>query len=131
MKRLIIVVLVLMLSGCSLSVPEGFEQALLEEKTQKVIDLMVSLQAQDVIDLMRKDLQTSLKAEDLEKILESKYETVKETKAETIFTISDTKDPQSAEVYATVIAQVEHELGRATYTLSFNTDYELVGLYIK
>ena len=45
--------------------------------------------------------------------------------------ISDTKDPNTKEVYALVIVQVNHEKGRATYTLSFNTQYELVGLYLK
>ena len=130
MKKFSLSLLVFLLVACS-GVPDGFDKVTLETKTQEVIDLMESYQEIEVISLLRHDLQAYISDEELHTNLVAKYESVGEATDKITFTISDTKDPQTDEVYATVIAQVEHENGRSTYTVSFNTDYELVGLYIK
>lgn len=129
-KILFSLITVLFLASCS-SVPEGFDKSTLETKSQEVIDLMEDYQVEDVISLLRVDLQALITASDLKTNLETKYYAVGTAGGKTTFTISDTKDAQTDEVYATVIAQVDHENGRSTYTISFNQDYELVGLYIK
>ena len=130
MKKFIVLLSILMLVACS-SVPKGFVQTSLETKTQTIIDLMEDLKTEEVISYLRLDLQSLISAEELKANLKAKYDSVGVSKAKASFSIGDTKDPQTDEVYATVIAQVEHENGRATYTISFNQDYECVGLYIK
>lgn len=130
MKKILFSLLLFLLVGCS-SVPNGFDKDKLESETQMIIDLMEDYQEEEVISRLRVDLQSLISADQLHQNLVTKYESVGAVKSETSFTIGDTKDPQTDEVYATVIAQVEHENGRSTYTISFNTDYECVGLYIK
>ncbi len=131
MKKILLSFLMLMiLSSCS-SVPDGFDKNTLETKSQEVIDLMESYQVEEVISLLRTDLQALIAPSELKANLETKYESVGDPVDKITFTISDTIDPQTDELYATVIAQVDHENGRSTYTISFNKDYQLVGLYIK
>lgn len=131
MKKIMISLLIsLLFVGCS-SIPDGYDQATLESKTQEVIDLMENYQVEKVIERLRADIQAMITSEELLINLEAKYDQVGASNAEVKFTIGDTQDPQTDEIYAVVIAQVEHENGTSTYTLSFNLDYELVGLYIK
>lgn len=131
MKKLWLSLMVLwMLVGCT-NIPEGFDKATLETKTVEVIKLMEDMKSEEVITLLRSDLQALITADELRKNLKTKYDSVGSSTADPVFTISDTKDPQTSEIYATVIAQVTHESGKVTYTISFNKDYELVGLYIK
>ncbi len=131
MKKWIISLFVVLFLGACSSIPDGFDQATLEQKSEEVIHLMENYQEAEVISLLRTDLQAYITADQLHENLVTKYESVGEAQDEISFTISDTKDPQTDEIYATVIAQVDHENGRSTYTISFNLDYELVGLYIK
>lgn len=131
MKKWIISLFVcVFLSACS-SIPDGFDQSTLEQKSEEVIHLMENYQETEVISLLRTDLQAYITADQLHENLVIKYESVGEAQDKISFTISDTKDPQTNEIYATVIAQVKHEKGQSTYTISFNLEYELVGLYIK
>lgn len=131
MKKIMISILIsLILAGCS-SIPVGYDQATLELKAQEVIDLMESYQVKKVIERLRDDIQAMITSEELLINLEAKYDQVGASHSEIKYTIGDTQDPQTDETYALVIAQVEHENGTSTYTLSFNLDYELVGLYIK
>jgi hypothetical protein len=129
MKKTILVILVL-LSACS-SIPKGFDEIRLKEEAQKVIEHLEDLDASWAIDKMRDDLEVLLKEDELKDILNTKYQAVKTVKPGLKFTISDVKDPNTDEVYALVIVERNYESGKGTYTLSFDLNYDLVGLYIK
>ena len=131
MRKIIILLSLLLLAGCANSIPDGFTQSRLENEAQNIVDLLQAGQTQEVISLMRSDVAAMITAEQLTDVIEAKYAQVGALKETQSFLISDTKDPSTDEVYALVIVQVNHEKGRATYTLSFNTQYELVGLYLK
>jgi hypothetical protein len=129
MKKLILMGLIV-LSACS-SVPKGFDESRLKEEAQVVVKHLEALDVEWTIDKMRDDLESLLNEEDLLKILENKYETVGSGESDLTFTLSDVKDPKTSEVYALVIVQRDYTKGKGTYTLSFDQDYDLVGLYIK
>lgn len=131
MKKLLILIMFVLLSGCANSIPKGFTQEALESKAQSVVSLLQEGNTETVLSLMRSDVAAMITADQLTQVIEAKYASVGAVKETKSFLISDTKDPSTQELYALVIVQVDHEKGRATYTLSFNTNYELVGLYLK
>lgn len=131
MKKLLTLILWVVLSGCANSIPNGFTQEALESKAQSVVSLLQEGNTEAVLSLMRSDVAAMITADQLTQVIEAKYASVGAVKETKSFLISDTKDPSTQELYALVIVQVDHEKGRATYTLSFNTNYELVGLYLK
>lgn len=131
MRKMIALLSLLFLVGCSNSIPEGFTQSRLESEAQNIVDLLQAGHTQEVIDHMRSDVAGMITADQLTEVINAKYTQVGTLKETQSILISDTKDPTTDEVYALVIVQVNHEKGRATYTLSFNTEYELVGLYLK
>lgn len=129
MKKYIVFILVL-LSACS-SIPKGFEENRLKEEAQAVVEHLEDVDAEWAIDKMRDDLEVLLKEDELKDILITKYQAVGTIKSNLKFTISDVRDPNTNELYALVIVERNYESGKATYTLSFDLNYDLVGLYIK
>ena len=129
MKKTIVFILVL-LSACS-SIPKGFEENRLKEEAQVVVEHLEELDAVWAIDKMRDDLEVLLKEEELKDILITKYQAVGSVESDIKFTISDVRDPNTNELYALVIVFCFFFFCKGTYTLSFDLNYDLVGLYIK
>ena len=129
MKKYIVFILVL-LSACS-SIPKGFEENRLKDEAQVVVEHLEDVDAAWAIDKMRDDLEVLLKEDELKNILNTKYQAVGALESDLKFTISDVRDPNTNELYALVIVERNYESGKGTYTLSFDINYDLVGLYIK
>lgn len=129
MKKSIVFILVI-LSACS-SIPKGFEENRLKEEAQVVVEHLEEVDVAWAIDKMRDDLEVLLKEDELKLILNTKYQAVGTIKSDLKYTISDVRDPNTNELYALVIVERNYESGKGTYTLSFDLNYDLVGLYIK
>lgn len=129
MKRGLSLVLFLLVA-CT-RIPEGFDEPKLKEEAQGVVEHLEAMDAGWAIDKMRDDLEILLVEEDLLKILVEKYDRVGCADSKLKYTISDVKDSTTDELYAVVIVAREYTKGKGTYTLSFDTNYDLVGLYIK
>ena len=132
MKRLLLVFSLLILTACSSNkIPEGFTETELTNKVNGIVSLLNDNKVNDVYSMFRSDVQAMLKLEDLEVIIQDKFEQVGTFKEVTQIAFTDTKDPSTAELYAVVIVVCEHEEGKTTYTLSFNEELELVGFFVK
>lgn len=132
MKRLLLVLSLLILTACSsTNIPEGFSETELTNKVNEIVSLLNDNKVNEVYSLFRSDVQAMLKLEDLEVIIQDKFEQVGTFKEVTQIAFTDTKDPSTSELYAVVIVVCEHEEGKTTYTLSFNEELELVGFFVK
>lgn len=132
MKRILLLISVLLLTACSSNkVPEGFIEDVLNQKAEEVIGLLNENKIDEVYNMFRTDVQAMIKLEDLEVIIQDKFEQVGVFKEISQVAITETKDPNTSEVYAVVIVSSTHEKGRTTYTLSFNKTLEIVGFFIK
>lgn len=132
MKRLLLIISILFLVGCaSNNVPEGFEEEDLKQKAESIVQLLNNNQLVEVYAMFRSDIQTLVSVDELDKIISDKLEVVGNYKEISQIAITDTKDPSTSELYAVVIIVSEHKEGKATYTISFNKSFEIVGFYIK
>lgn len=132
MKRLMLIVSILLLTTCSSNkIPDGFNENDLNQKAEEIINLLNENNVDEVYEMFRTDVQAMIKLEDLEVIIQDKFNQVGTFKEISQVAITDTKDPNTSEVYAVVIVSSDHEKGRTTYTLSFNKKLEIVGFFIK
>ena len=132
MKRLMLIVSILLLTACSSNkIPDGFNENDLNQKAEEIINLLNENNVDEVYTMFRTDVQAMIKLEDLEVIIQDKFNLVGTFKEISQVAITDTKDPNTSEVYAVVIVSSDHEKGRTTYTLSFNKELEIVGFFIK
>lgn len=132
MKKILILFCSLLLSACAVSsIPKGFTEDSLKAKATQLVEWMNDGQVDLVIGSMRSDVAAMITSEQLSEILKSKFEAVGSFEKIDTIVISDVKDPKTSELYALVIVQSLHANGKATYTLSFNTDLACVGLYLK
>lgn len=132
MKRLMLIVSILLLTACSSNkIPDGFNENDLNQKAEEIINLLNGNNVDEVYAMFRTDVQAMIKLEDLEVIIQDKFNQVGTFKEISQVAITDTKDPNTSEVYAVVIVSSDHEKGRTTYTLSFNKELEIVGFFIK
>lgn len=132
MKRILLLISVLLLTACSSNkIPDGFIENDLNQKAEEVVGLLNENKINEVYNMFRTDVQAMIKLEDLEVIIQDKFEQVGVFKEISQVAITETKDPNTSEVYAVVIVSSNHEKGRTTYTLSFNKALEIVGFFIK
>lgn len=132
MKRLVLILSLLILTACnSNEIPEGFTETELNSKAEGIVSLLNENKIDEVYSMFRTDIQAMIKLEDLEVIIQDKYDQVGTFNEISQIAITDTKDPNTSEIYAVVIIVCDHVDGKSTYTLSFNEELEIVGFFIK
>jgi len=132
MKKLFLLFSLFLLVGCtSMDIPKGFEEETLTSHSTTIIEQVNASTFEKVYDQFRDDLKPLITLEELSLNLETKLQSVGVYQSMKSPIFSETKDPNTDELYAVVIVVCQHKQGTATYTLSYNSDYELVGFYIK
>jgi hypothetical protein len=132
-RRWIILSLCLLIFGaCNLSkVPSGFSEPILESRTKEAVEALHRRDVTFVYDQFRADIQAMITLEDFAQIIEDKYQRVGAFERFDVIAYNQTKDPSGDEIYAVVILNVIHASGRATYTISYDAQYQIVGFYIQ
>ena len=132
MKRLLLIISILVLSACSANnIPKGFDEKELNTKAETIIQLVNENKIDELYSMFRLDLQTFITLDELAKAINDKLSLVGQFEKISQIAITDTKDPQTSELYAVVIVVSKHKEGKTTITTSFNKELELVGFYIK
>ncbi|MEA4939143.1 MAG: DUF3887 domain-containing protein [Christensenella sp.] len=124
--------LVLGLFGCAgKALPDGFDAEEVGSAAEEVVGLATAGDYDSIITSMRADLQTGITADQLKEGWASIYEKAGAFKSITKTVLSGTEDATTKEAYAVAQVQVKHEDANLLYTLSFDKDLALVGIYLK
>lgn len=139
MKKLfsILVVFILVLSllaGCAsnaLPLPEGMDSETVKDKALKVMDVVNAQEYETLVGMFRQDLQENLTAEALGGQLDAVWEALgayqETTKVEVMgYDMGD----GSGDVCALALVTCKYENGSKVWAVSFDTDYELIGVVI-
>lgn len=129
----LLLALCLCLTGCSKSeLPEGLEEAAVEAKGKEVIELIAAGDYEKVMtDYAGEDLNAQVTAEQLREALQESMTKLGALKEYKKFVTGGASDKESGEEYGVTMITVKYEEGKATFTLSFDLDMKLEGIYVR
>ncbi|MEA4869297.1 MAG: DUF3887 domain-containing protein [Christensenella sp.] len=135
-RRIVVALLALALSvglfACAgKPLPAGFDADEVGTSAEEVVGLATMGDYDSVVSLLRSDLQGTITADQLKEGWAPIYEKAGAFDSITKTTFSGTKDSTTGEEYAVAQVLVKHENASLLYTLSFDQDLALVGLYLK
>ena len=133
LHRVLTIVLLAVLSlavlgGCAAKLPEGFDEAEVQAAAENVIDLLNQRNAEGLTGLMTEEMKAVL-TEDIQAQIFALLDD-----SGTFQEIVDLKmggSTQNGITYVAVAAKAKYEEGEITYTISFDEDMKLAGLYLK
>ena len=135
-KTVLSVVMVLALSmgmvACAGGkLPEGFDKDELGSSAEEIVGLATTGDYDSIVSALRDDLKSSITADQLKEGWAPIFEKAGAFDSITKTVFSSTKDKTTSEEYAVVQVMAKHENANLVYTLSFDKDIALVGLYLK
>jgi predicted small lipoprotein YifL len=116
------------LSGCGVKLPEGFDEAEVKAAAENVIELLNQRDAESLIALMTEEMKAVLTDDTQAQI----FALLDDSGA--FQEIADLKmggSTQDGITYAAVAAKAKYENREITYTISFDEEMKLAGLYLK
>ena len=116
------------LGGCAAKLPEGFDEAEVRAAAENVIDLLNQRDANGLTALMTEEMKVVLTVDVQAQI----FALLDGAGAfQEISTLKMAGTTQSGVTYAVVAAKVKYENSDVTYTISFDQNMKLAGLYLK
>lgn len=111
--------------------PEGFSADEVNARAVEIVGYASEGDYEAVVSQLRSDLAETLTAETLAEAWGPTYGRVGTFERVRRVTLSGTADPSTSEAYTVARALCAHEKGDVLYTLSFDAELNLVGLYLK
>jgi len=128
----LILALGLGLFGCAgAPLPEGFDAEAVTSKAAEIVRLSTEGDYGAVTALLREGLKGAITAEQLEADWAPVYEKAGAFESVTRTALSGAADKASGEEYAVAQVLAKHANASLVYTLSFDRDLALVGLYLR
>ncbi len=128
----VLALMVCILTGCSTApLPDGFDADEVTARAEEIIGYANAGEFDTIIDNLREDLKDAVTADQLSESWAPTYERVGAFESVKKVVLSGTSDSTTGENYAVVQALCVHENGNVLYTLSFDENLQLVGLYLK
>lgn len=137
MKKIISVLFIslfatLLLGGCSSGkLSDAFDKETVEKSAKQVIEYMNNAEYDKVTTMFQEDLQEQLSADVLKDAVDKTYSDAGEFKEYKNTAVLGQKVKTTKEDSAIAVVVAKYENQNVTFTISFNTDMELIGLYMK
>ena len=136
MKKLSIIIIVAvmatLLSGCgSTKLADSFDKDNVESASKQVVSYLNAADYDSVCSMLREDLQKVLPPEDLKSAVEKTYGNAGSFVDYKNVVIIGQKVKSTKEDSAMAIVVAKYENQNVTFTLSFDTDMKLIGIYMK
>lgn len=132
LSGMIVVMLGLLMVGCGAApLPDGFNADEVTARAEEIVGYASEGDYDTIIDNLREDLKDAVTAEQLSEGWAPTYERVGAFESIKKVVLSGTTDSTTSEEYAVAQVLCVHEDGNVLYTLSFDADLQLVGLYLK
>ena len=124
-------IMVFVLSGCgSTKLADAFDEDTVKEAAQNAIGYLVDGEYDKDIEMMNAAMQQALSAEDLATNMETMNAQTGAFKEYKSIAIVGQQDSQGTDMAVAVVVAA-FEKRNVTYTISFNTDMEIIGLWMK
>lgn len=125
---LLVVISTALLAGCASKLPEGYDEDELKASAEVVINLLNQRDSVGLNEMMTEDMKAGLTEEVQAQIFAFLDEsgTMKE-----ISSLGVSGSEENGITFAVVIAKVAYENRDITYTIGFDPDMKLAGLYLQ
>ena len=135
-KSIVAVAMILVLSlgvfGCAAAkLPDGFDKEEVGTAAEEIVGLATEGDFDSIIASMRDDLKGSITSDQLKEGWAPIYEKAGAFVSISKTALSGASDKTTGEEYAVAQVLVKHEKANLVYTLSFDKDMMLIGLYLK
>ena len=128
---LLLAMAVIGMSGCSgTKLAENFDEDKVKEAAQKAVDCLVAGEYEDCVAMMSQEMQAALPAETLAASTEAVKEQAGEFQEYKSITVVGQQDSEGTN-YAVAVLVVKFEKGNITYTVNFDTEMQIIGLWMK
>ncbi len=137
MRKLISVLFIslfatVLLGGCSSGkLSDAFDKETVEKSAKQVIEYMNNAEYDKVSQMFQENLQEQLSADVLKDAVEKTYSNAGVFKEYKNIAVLGQKLKATKEDSAVAVVVAKYENQSVTFTISFNTDMELIGLYMK
>lgn len=135
MRKLTLLPLCLLLAllcACSAGkLADAFDEETVKDAAKETVQTINTRNYDAVISLLREDLQDQVTADQLRDAWDKSLSADGAFVEYTSVSVAGTRDKNTDEDYAVAVLACNYENGSQTFTLSFDTDYALVGLYMK
>lgn len=130
---LMMAVMAISLSGCSSSkLASGFDEQTVKQAAESVIEKMNTGSFESITnDMIRDDLKTALSADVLSGAAGQILAGAGTFKSYASEAAVGAKDQKTGDDYATVIIVAQYANKKVTYTISFDKQMKVIGLYMK
>ncbi|HHX08808.1 MAG TPA: DUF3887 domain-containing protein [Chloroflexi bacterium] len=116
------------LVGCAAKLPEGFDEADVKAEAENVIRLLDHRDMDGLTNILTEEMKAGL----TEEVMAQIFSVLDESgSVETIEEMKTGGSTQNDITYAVVVAKVKHENRELTYTISFDSEMKLAGLFFK
>lgn len=135
-KSIVVVTLILALSlsliGCAgAPLPEGFDKEEVGTAAEEIVGLATAGDFDSIIASMRDDMKNAVTVDQLKEAWGPVYQKAGAFVSISKTAMTGTTDKTTGEEYAVVQVLVKHEGASLVYTISFDKDMMLVGLFLK
>lgn len=119
-------------AGCgSTKLADSFDEEQVKKAAQEAAASMDEGDYEGVVGMMREDLQAQITPDQLQAVMDQNFADRGEFKEFKSTAVIGQKVKDTNEDLAVVVLVAEYENQKATYTITFNTDMEMTGFYIK
>lgn len=116
------------LGGCAAKLPEGFDEAEVQAAAENVINLLNQRDSEGLTALMTEEMKAVM-TEDIQAQIFALLDS--SGAFQEILDLKMAGSTQNGITYVAVAAKAKYEKSEITYTISFDEDMKLAGLYLK
>lgn len=122
----------LLLCACTVDpLSDQFEEAKLKSHAEEIIAVVNTKDYEAILNRFRTDLRSNITVQQLKDGLGNYLTNAGNYVELTSFTAAGKIDTSTKEDYAVTVNICKYEHSSLTYTISFDENYELIGLYVK
>lgn len=129
---ILLLIVTLLLCSCTVDpLSDQFDEAKLKRHAEEIIAIVNTKDYEAVLNCFRTDLRSNVTVQQLKDGLGSFLTDAGNYVKLTSFTAAGKIDASTKEDYAVTVNICEYENSSLIYTISFDENYELIGLYVK
>lgn len=127
----LVIMIVALTAGCVSRLSQKFDESKVKEKAEQIAELSCTGKIGDAYDMLSDMMKTQVTEDQIRAGIEGTIQPLGEFEKISGINVSGQKDKDTGTEYAVAIVMAQFEDGKAQFTISFDTEMNCVGFYIK